>query len=50
MSTASTRSSLDIFRFAMAALLAAIAVALVVLTWHWPLVWDAQVFHYIHFV
>jgi hypothetical protein len=50
MSTASTRSSLDIFRFAMAALLAAIAITLVVLTWRWPLVWDAQVFHYIHFL
>ena len=50
MSTASTRSSLDIFRFAMAALLAAVAVALIVLTWRWPLVWDAQVFHYIHFL
>ena len=50
MSTASTRSSLDIFRFAMAALLAAVALAVVVLTWHWPLVWDAQVFHYIHFL
>ena len=50
MSTASTRSSLDIFRFAMAALLAAVALALIVLTWRWPLVWDAQVFHYIHFL
>jgi hypothetical protein len=50
MSTASTRSSLDIFRLVMAGLLAAVAMALVVLTWRWPLVWDAQVFHYIHFL
>jgi hypothetical protein len=50
MSTASTRSSLDIFRLVLAAILGMIAIAIIVLTWHWPLVWDAQVFHYIHFL
>jgi hypothetical protein len=50
MSTALTRSSLDIFRLLIATLLAAIAIAIVALTWRWPLVWDAQVFHYIHFL
>ncbi|HEY3988791.1 MAG TPA: hypothetical protein VGM02_05795 [Acidobacteriaceae bacterium] len=34
----------------MAASLGIVAIALVVLTWRRPLVWDAQVFHYIHFL
>jgi hypothetical protein len=46
----STRSYLDIFRLLLAAALSLIAIALVVLTYRWPLVWDAQVFHYIHFL
>jgi hypothetical protein len=50
MSPASTRSYLDIFRLLLIALLAFVAVALVVLTYRWPLVWDAQVFHYNHFL
>jgi hypothetical protein len=50
MSSASTRSYLDIFRLLLAALLVIVAVALVVMTWRWPLVWDAQVFHYTHFL
>jgi hypothetical protein len=50
MSPASTRSYLDIFRLLLAALLAMVAIAIVVLTWRWPLIWDAQVFHYIHFL
>src|SRR3954453_11962516 len=50
MFTVSTRSSLDIFRLLIATLLTGIAIAIVVLTWRWPLVWDAQVFHYIHFL
>jgi hypothetical protein len=50
MSPASTRSYLDIFRLLLAASLVMVSVALVVMTWRWPLVWDAQVFHYIHFL
>ena len=50
MSTASNRSSLDIFRLVVAAILGIAAIALVVLTYRWPLVWDAQIFHYVHFL
>ncbi|HEY3988794.1 MAG TPA: hypothetical protein VGM02_05810 [Acidobacteriaceae bacterium] len=50
MSTASTWSSLDIFRLSLAAILGMIAIAIIVLTWRWPMVWDAQVFHYTHFL
>lgn len=46
----SIRSSVDIFRFLLAAALAVIAIVIVVLTIRWPLVWDAQVFHYTHFL
>lgn len=50
MSLSSTRSILDIFRLLLIIALSAIAIAIVVLTVRWPLVWDAQVFHYTHFL
>lgn len=50
MFAASTRSYLGIFRILMIAILGAAAIALVTLTYRWPLVWDAQVFHYIDFL
>lgn len=50
MFKARTRSYLSIFRLLIAAVLGTSAVALVALTYRWPLVWDAQVFHYIHFL
>ena len=50
MSPASTRSYLEMFRLLLISLLVIVAVALVALTYRWPLVWDAQVFHYNHFL
>jgi hypothetical protein len=44
------RSQLDAIRWAMAGVLAVGALALVVFTCRWPLVWDAQVLHYIRFL
>jgi hypothetical protein len=42
------RSYLSVFRVAVAAVLAAAAVAVVMFTYRWPLIGDAQTFHYIH--
>lgn len=50
MSFLSARSALDVFRFLLITALAGIALACIVLTIRWPLVWDAQVFHYTHFL
>jgi hypothetical protein len=41
---------LNLFRFFLAAILIAVAIPLVVLTYRWPLIGDAQLFHYSHFL
>jgi dolichyl-phosphate-mannose--protein O-mannosyl transferase len=43
-------SSLNYLRYAMAAILIAAVLILVGDTWRWPLVWDAQMTHYVHFL
>src|SRR3979411_783765 len=44
------RSYLNYFRYVMVGVLAVSAICLVALTYRWPLVWDAQVMHYINFL
>lgn len=44
------RSYLTYFRYVMVGVLAVSAICLVALTYRWPLVWDAQVMHYINFL
>ena len=41
---------LDLLRWAIAAVLIAAAVVLAARTRQWPIIWDAQVFHYINFL
>ena len=50
MPNSPSRPSLAYFRYAMAALLGAAALCILVSTWRWPLIWDAQVFHYVNFL
>jgi hypothetical protein len=50
MSTWVPRSYLDYFRYLMVGVLVVSAICLVVLTYRWPLIWDAQVMHYINFL
>lgn len=50
MSTGVSRSYLDYFRFVMVGVLAVSAICLVAWTYRWPLVWDAQVLHYVNFL
>ena len=45
-----TQSFLDRFRYGMASLLGVAALCIVVFTYRWPLIWDAQVFHYGNFL
>jgi hypothetical protein len=44
------RSQINAIRLALAGVLAVGAIVLVVFTYRWPLVWDAQVLHYIRFL
>lgn len=44
------RPYLTYFRYGMAVVLGLSALCLVVSTYHWPLIWDAQVFHYGNFL
>ncbi|MDQ1692968.1 MAG: hypothetical protein QOH85_503 [Acidobacteriaceae bacterium] len=44
------RSQLHAVRLALAGVLAAGAIVMVIFTYRWPLVWDAQVLHYIRFL
>jgi hypothetical protein len=46
----SFRSFLICFRYVMAAVLGLAALSIGVSTYHWPLIWDAQVFHYGNFL
>jgi len=50
MAIAGSRSWLDTLRYTMAAVLGVAAICLVASTTRWPLVWDAQVQHYTHFL
>lgn len=50
MSQPSTRFHLEYIRLPLAGILVLAAMAIVVLTYRWPLVWDAQVLHYIRFL
>jgi hypothetical protein len=46
----SFQSFLTRFRYVTASLLGVAALCIVVSTYHWPLIWDAQVFHYGNFL
>ena len=46
----SSRPYMNYLRFVMAWVLGLAAISIVVMTYRWPLVWDAQVFHYINFL
>ncbi|HEY3987807.1 MAG TPA: hypothetical protein VGM02_00820, partial [Acidobacteriaceae bacterium] len=46
----SFQSFLTCFRYVTASLLGVAALCIVVSTYHWPLLWDAQVFHYGNFL
>lgn len=46
----SFQSFLTCFRYVTASLLGIAALCIVVSTYHWPLLWDAQVFHYGNFL
>ena len=45
-----TQSFLANFRYGMACLLGVAALCIVVFTYRWPLIWDAQTFHYGNFL
>jgi hypothetical protein len=45
-----SRPFLTYFRYGMAIVLVISALCIVISTWRWPLIWDAQVFHYGNFL
>ncbi|HEX6774009.1 MAG TPA: hypothetical protein VF126_18375 [Acidobacteriaceae bacterium] len=50
MSNSASPTSLTYFRYGMVTLLGVAALCIVIATWRWPLIWDAQVFHYGNFL
>ena len=50
MSSFSSRPYMNYLRFVMVGVLGLAAISIVAMTYRWPLVWDAQVFHYINFL